>query len=63
MARNLGYGKLKAMSDTINGFDVEVLQEFYVSCVPIFKFALITTADAERTFSTYKFVLSQKLQI
>jgi hypothetical protein len=32
MARNHRYRKLKAMSDTINRFDVEALEEFLFQC-------------------------------
>lgn len=66
LARNVGYQPLVKIKDILYGYSQndEIEDEYVASLSPseiaMFKFAVVTSVDVERTFSTYKSVLTEK---
>lgn len=66
LTRNVGYNSLMKIKDILysnlqnDGDEDEYVAELSPSELAMFKFAAVTSVDVERTFSTYKSVLTEK---
>lgn len=58
--RNPGYTVLKSVSDIMNGCEADLPEGFNPVRVSLFKYAPVTSADVERSFSAFKLILSSK---
>jgi len=59
--RNPGYSTLCKVSDILCGNEAELgrnEQELSANDLTLFKYSLVTSCDVERSFSRYKFLLS-----
>lgn len=64
--RNVGFDSLMQIKDILYGnIERDVLRNEYVTAlsseeIALFKFSVVTSVDVERSFSTYKSVLTEK---
>jgi hypothetical protein len=62
LKRNPGFSAFTSVCQVINGNNVDPPEDITPEKIPLLKYAPVISCDAERSFSAYKHILSDKRQ-